>query len=109
MPYDAVGTGPAGLYANDVVRWQYRFKENKSRFNRATKAFANGTYQSYLIATSPWNHIVNGKLVDNHRVNFNWIDNAVLCPLRFLLILMQFLVLLIILFGRQILGILKMC
>lgn len=79
--YEIVGTGPLGQYANDVVRWQYRYKENKSRFNRATKAFANGTYQSYLITTSPWNHIVNGHIVDNHMANYNWIDNG--SPLSF--------------------------
>lgn len=70
-----------GGFANDVVGWQYRWSELKKRFNRVTHAFAAGSYQPYMIATSPNSHIRQGQIMDNHVVNFNWIANAT--PLSF--------------------------
>lgn len=60
---------------NDVVGWQYRWSELKRRFNRASYAFADGTYSSYLVVSSPWSHIFNGKIVDRVPVNFDWLNN----------------------------------
>lgn len=67
--------GGSGSYANDVVGWQYRWSELKKRFNRVTHAFAAGSYQPYMIATSPNSHIRSGYIVDNHAYNYDWIAN----------------------------------
>lgn len=68
--------GSNGSFANDVVGWQYRWSELKKRFNRVTHAFAAGSYQPYMIATSPNSHIRQGHIVDNHAYNYDWIANS---------------------------------
>lgn len=64
-----------GQGANPVVGWQYRYTENKRRFNRASYAFAGGTYNAYLLTTAPWQHTVMGQAYNGYVGNWSWIDN----------------------------------
>lgn len=61
--------------SNPVVGWQYRYTENKRRFNRASYAFAGGTYNAYLLTTAPWQHTVMGQAYNEYTGNWSWIDN----------------------------------
>lgn len=65
----------SGEFAQPVVGWQYRYSENKSRFNRASMAFAGGTYNAFLNVTTPWSHTWQGHPVIDKSWTYSWIDN----------------------------------
>lgn len=60
----------------DVVGWQYRYKELKQSFNRVTRAFVGGTYQSYIMASVPNGHLVDGRLASYYPATYNWLENS---------------------------------
>lgn len=66
----------SGEFAQPVVGWQYRYTENKSRFNRASMAFAGGTYNAFLNVTTPWSHTWQGHPVVDKAYSYSWIDNS---------------------------------
>lgn len=66
----------SGEFAQPVVGWQYRYSENKSRFNRASMAFSGGTYNAFLNVTTPWSHTWQGHPVIDKSPTYSWIDNS---------------------------------
>lgn len=74
--YDSVGGHTVGYYAGDVVGWQYRYAENKRRFNKVSFAFSAGTYNSYALVASPLHFLYKQQLVENYQTIANFVNGS---------------------------------